>query len=124
MEDIGVGDVVLFYVLSTGGFICHRVTNIKLNDNEFLFQTKGDANEYPDPDLVSPQNFVGKTIFYLPHAGKVAYLTRFHETPITLMGRQISIALLIILAIAVTLVGTELKNMWEWIFRAEFKRHQ
>jgi len=126
MADIEVGDPILFREphLDKEARICHRVIDIKQVNNELFFQTQGDANEYADPDLVTPQNFIGKTIFYLPRVGNIAYLFRLHETPITLMGKKISVALLIILAIGLTVIGMEFKSMWEWTFRPHIKRRQ
>ena len=97
---------------------------IKEIDGLLLFQTKGDANEYPDADLVSSQYFIGKTIFYLPRVGNIAYLSHLHTTPVAFMGKKISVAFLIIAAIGLTVVGMELKNMWEWISSPHVKRRQ
>lgn len=126
MEDIKVGDPILFRELQIEGeaLICHRVIDIKEIDNELFFQTKGDANEYPDSDLVSSQNFVGKTIFYLPHVGNIAFQSHFHETPIAFLGKKVSIGQLIIAVIALIVVGMELENILEWAFRPHLKRRQ
>lgn len=125
-KDIKVGDPILFRqpLIEAEARICHRVIDIKEIDSELFFQTKGDANEYPDSDPVFAQNLIGKTIFYIPQVGNIAYLSRLHETPIALMGKKISLALLLIVVIGLTVVGTELKNMWEWIFRPHVKRHR
>lgn len=126
MEDVRIGDPILFRELTIGGEarIVHRVIDIKEIDSQLFFQTKGDASEYPDADLVSSQNFIGKTIFYVPRVGNIAYLSRLHETPVTLMGKQLSVALLLILAIGLTLIGAELKNMSEWILEPDAKRRR
>lgn len=126
LKDIEVGDAILFRepLIEEEARICHRVIDIKEIDGQLFFQTKGDANEHPDSDLVSSQNFIGKTIFYIPHVGHISYLSHLHETPITLMGRNISIAFLLISAVGLTVIGTELKNMWEWISRPHVKRRQ
>jgi len=125
-EDIEVGDTILFRepLIEEEARICHRVIDIKEIDSQLFFQTKGDANEYPDLDLVSPQNFIGKTIFYLPHVGNIAYLSGLHETAIVFMGKELSLALLIIVAIGMTVIGLELNNMWGWIFTPHLKRRQ
>lgn len=126
MEDIEVGDAILFRApyIEQEARIVHRVIDIKEIDEELFFQTKGDANEYADLDLVTPQNFIGKMIFYLPRVGNIAYLFRLHETPITLMGRELSVALLFILAIGLTVIGMELKNMWGWTSSPHLRRRQ
>jgi len=126
MEDIEVGDAILFREpnIEAEARICHRVIDIEEVDGELFFQTKGDANEYADSGLVSRQSLVGKTIFYIPNVGKIAYLSRLQETPIAFMGKNISVAMLIILAIGLTVVGAEFKNMWEWISRPHVKRRR
>lgn len=126
MEDIKIGDPILFREphIEEEARICHRVIDIKEIDSQLFFETKGDASEYPDLDLVSPQNFIGKTIFYIPGVGNIAYLSQLHRTPITVMGNNISLALLIILAVGLTVISMELNNMWEWTFRPHVKRRQ
>ena len=125
-KDVKVGDTILFREphIEKEARICHRVIDIKEIDGELLFQTKGDAAEYPDSDLVSSQNFVGKTIFYIPHIGNIAYVTHLHEAPITLMGKKVPVALLLVLAIGLFLIVTELKNILEWMFSPHLKRRQ
>jgi len=125
-RDIMIGDPILFRqpLIEEEPRICHRVIEIEQIDGELFFQTKGDANEYADLDLVTPQNFIGKTIFYIPYVGNIAYLSHLHETPLSLMGKEISVASLIISAIGLTLIGTELKNMWEWTSRPHIKRRE
>lgn len=124
LEEIKIGDPILFREPATGGSICHRVIDVKEIDSQLFFQTRGDANEHPDQDLVSPQNFIGKTIFYVPRVGNIAYLSRLHTTPVTFMGKKISVALLLIVAAGMTVIGTELKNIWEWVFQPDLKRRQ
>jgi len=126
MEEIRVGDPILFRDLNIEeeALICHRVIDIKEIDGEIFFQTKGDANEYPDSDLVSSQNFVGKTIFYIPQIGNIAYRIQLHKALITVMGKEISVAFLIILAIGLILIGTELRNIWGWISNPYLKRRE
>jgi len=124
LKDIKVGDAILFREPATGGFICHRVIDIEETHNELSFQTKGDANEYPDSDPVSSQNFIGKTISYIPNVGKIAYLSRLHETAIVFMGKRLSIAFLLIIVIGMIIVGLESNNIGEWIFTPHLKRRQ
>jgi len=126
MEDIKIGDPILFRepYIEQEARICHRVIDIKNIDSQLFFQTKGDAAEYADSDLVSSQNFIGKTIYYLPRVGNIAYLFHLHETAIVFMGKELSLGLLIIVAIGLTVIGTELKNIWGWIFTPHLKRRK
>jgi len=119
-KDVAVGDPILFKEKDAEAYICHRVIDIKEMNNEVFFQTKGDANEYPDPDLVSSQ--VSEVIFYVPHVGKVA--SYLNQTPIIFMGKELSVTILLVLALGLMAIGLELKNIWEWTFNRELKRHQ
>ena len=126
IEEIKVGDPILFREpsIEKEALICHRVIDIKEIDKELYFQTKGDANEYPDSELVSSQNFAGKTIFYIPQIGKIAYSTQLHKAPVTIMGKEVSIAFLIILALGLILIASELRNIWGWMSNPYAKRRQ
>jgi len=126
LKDIEVGDAILFREphIEEEARICHRVIDTKEIDSQLFFQTKGDANQYPDSDPVSSQNFIGKTISYIPNVGKIAYLSRLHETAIIFMGRKVSLAFLFIIVIGMIIVGLEANNIWEWIFTPHLKRRQ
>lgn len=126
VNDIKVGDVILFrqILIEEEARICHRVIDIEEIDGNLFFQTKGDANEYSDSDPVSSQNLIGKTILYIPNVGNISYLLHLHETPITLMGKNISVAFILISALGLTVISVELKNMWEWISKPHAKKRQ
>jgi len=124
VKGIAAGDIVLFKDLNVEAYVCHRVIDIKEIDGQLFFQTKGDANEYPDSDMVSSQNFIGKTIFYVPHIGNIAFHSHLHESPIVFMGKKISLAMLFIVVICLIVIGTELKNILEWILDPHSKRRQ
>ena len=51
-QDVSVGEIVLYKEQTTGELICHRVINITDTNTGLFFQTKGDNNQNPDPDLV------------------------------------------------------------------------
>ena len=122
--DVRIGDAVLFKEPVTGAFVCHRAIEIKQIDKEFFFQTKGEGNEYPDPDLVSAENLAGKAVLYIPQVGEIARLSRLHETLIVFMGMKLSLAMLLVVVMGLIIVGMEVRNIWEWTFRKERKRHQ
>ena len=127
MEEIKIGDPILFRELvveEEDVFTCHRVIEIREIDKELYFQTKGDANEYPDLDLVSSQNFAGKTRFYIPQIGEIAHRTQLHTTALTVMGKEISVAALIIVVICLILIGMVLRDIWGWMTNPYLKRRQ
>ncbi len=77
-EDIEVGDIITFHQATvTNGMASHRVIGISKN-SPIYFQTKGDANDRPDPTMVPGSNLVGKICLHIPMMG---YFTEFLKTP-------------------------------------------
>jgi len=79
-EDIKIGDVITFrYSGDDDPNKCytHRVSKIiKTQDGNIMFQTKGDANEDVDKNLVRSYNVIGKSIAVLPYMGYVGEFAR------------------------------------------------
>jgi len=68
-QNITVGDVITFTMGSNTEYVMtHRVA--KIVDGNFI--TKGDANNAVDPEPVSFDRLIGKTVFYLPGMSGVA----------------------------------------------------
>jgi signal peptidase len=65
-ENIKSGDVISFRV-SDDMLVTHRAE--KIMDNVII--TKGDANNAEDPDPVTKENYIGKTVFAIPHIGRL-----------------------------------------------------
>jgi len=77
-EEIVVGDIITFRPVSVGkNMITHRVISIG-QSSSLYFETKGDANDKPDPFTVPAQNLIGKICFHAPSWG---YFTEFLKTP-------------------------------------------
>lgn len=66
VQDIKVDDIIAFNVNNTQ--VTHRV--IAINEDN-TFTTKGDANKNEDFAPVKFEDYKGKTIFSIPHLGKV-----------------------------------------------------
>ena len=49
VDDVAVGDVIVFAAPTTGRMTVHRVVEIEQGENGPVFTTKGDANDGPDP---------------------------------------------------------------------------
>ena len=76
-ESVQVNDVIVFRpVDKRANLISHRVISIETVPS-LSFQTKGDANDSPDPFIVPAANLVGKTFFHLPLLG---YAVLFVQT--------------------------------------------
>ena len=65
-ENIKAGDVISFRV-SDDMLVTHRAE--KITDNIII--TKGDANNAEDPKPVTKENYIGKTVFAIPHIGRL-----------------------------------------------------
>ncbi len=72
-EDIEVGMVISFYDPAGNGtsVVTHRV--IDINQEELLFQTKGDANNVEDEMWVPAKNIISVYKFRIPFLGNVSY---------------------------------------------------
>lgn len=65
-EDVKPGDVISFRV-SNNMRVTHRAERI--TDKGII--TKGDENNSEDPEPVTKDNYIGKTVFAIPHFGAV-----------------------------------------------------
>jgi len=63
-SDIEIGDIIAFK-LSNHTMVTHRVTD-KTEDG---FITKGDNNNVEDAAMITENEYVGKTIYWIPKAG-------------------------------------------------------
>jgi len=86
LDNIQVGDIITF---DTGGElkVTHRVVNIVEIDGKPHFQTKGDANEEPDPRLVSSTGDVmRKVVLHVPYLGFAAHFMQGRWAFLALVG--------------------------------------
>ena len=107
-EDIEIGDIITFRQATvTNGMASHRVISISKN-SPIYFQTKGDANEDPDPYTVYPSYVEGVVKYHIPYLG---YFTDFAKT-------RLGLLLLLVLP-GVIIIGVELREIWITLSRAE-----
>lgn len=88
-ESIEAGDVIAFR-LDDDTFVTHRA--IKITEEGII--TKGDENDTADPDPVTEDNYIGKTVFSIPHLGGAVAVLK------TVKGKIIAGALLLLLIAA------------------------
>ena len=69
-SEIKVADVIT-YVLPSETPSTHRV--VRIDEENQLFYTKGDANETEDGEPVHFKNLIGTPVFKIPYLGYVAY---------------------------------------------------
>ncbi len=69
VEDIETGDIIVFNN-PADVTVTHRVIDISEEEGTRYFQTKGDANEDPDPDRFSISgDHASRVIYHLPYLG-------------------------------------------------------
>lgn len=112
VSEIAVGDIV---TLKTGdALVTHRVVEIlyKEGDPKPWFRTKGDANQEPDANLLSPTGSrAPRTVLYIPEVGKLTTVTQNKATFPFLVG----IPALILLAVCV-------REIWQGVKEEKGKR--
>lgn len=92
-ENIKQNDVIAFNT-KVGMKVTHRAINITQDGIE----TKGDANEHADGQLVTKNLFIGKTLFSVPKAG---YFIRYIQSPKGMIIFGIIILVIVLLDILV-----------------------
>jgi len=107
-EDIEVGDIIVFRPQEGATKVCHRVIDIGYIGKQPLFQTKGDANEDPNPYIVYPSYVASKVVFHIP---KFGYFADFVKTT---PGRIVTLVLP-----GVVIIGIELRNIWKTLSEME-----
>ncbi len=87
-----IGDIISYYSKLNNEVIVvtHRVFNIAGN----VYITKGDANYFPDKELVRPRLVIGRVYLVI---NKLGYLLEFSRTPLAVYFTIILPAFLIII---------------------------
>jgi signal peptidase len=73
-EDLAVGDVVSVQVGEQHAIFTHRITRLVDRDGDLWLQTKGDANEDPDPSIIPASSVIGRADVVLRYAGYAVQL--------------------------------------------------
>jgi len=68
ISELRVGDVVTWRA-ANGAYVTHRVLQVVEENGELFVQTKGDANDSPDPSAVPEDAIVGVVDSWVPLAG-------------------------------------------------------
>jgi signal peptidase len=89
-EAVEIGDIVT--VKYETRILTHRVFEKKFENGVYLFKTKGDANEDPDPSWWNASQIIGKTVFVIPLGylySPYGYTLSFLVPCALLVGKQI-----------------------------------
>ena len=77
-KTIKEGDIITFQS-SDQTLVTHRVISTKKEDGAIAFETKGDANNVKDEEVVTSEQLIGTYQFKIP---KLGYLIDFIKTPL------------------------------------------
>ena len=109
-----VGDIITFGKISkTQTPTTHRIFEIKENNGQKIFITKGDANNSPDMKEVLANEVKGKVLFSLPYIG---YAVDFAKKPLGFM--------LIIIIPAAAIISDEIRKIKAEVVRLREKNHE
>lgn len=82
-EYLNIGDVISVRLEEGRHLVTHRVQARQLIDEKWLFQTKGDANKFPDPQPFFVENVAGKVVLDVPWLG---YAIVYASSPLARSG--------------------------------------
>ncbi len=103
VENYKVGDIITF---RTGGEgtppTTHRIEDVRVEEGEMIYITKGDANPTEDMTETREENIMGKALFSVPYLG---HLVDFVKTPI-------GFGVLVIIP-ALLIIGDEVKKIFQ-----------
>lgn len=68
-SQLQIGDIITFE--QDGRIISHRILDITSTNSVIKFETKGDNNEIPDPDILDSGQVYGKVLFKIKRIGKI-----------------------------------------------------
>jgi signal peptidase len=100
-SDVERGDVITFRYDPRESTTTHRVIEVTREDGQRAFVTKGDANDGPDANVVTPEMIVGDLILVVPLYGHV----------ITFASSRLGTILLVVVPSLVFIV-TETRDLW------------
>jgi signal peptidase len=118
VSTLKVGDVISFMApeVSDNTAICHRIIAIQYQKGIEYFQTKGDANKSPDQFLTPVTNVKGREIFYVSYIGRLADVKKAGTTSVTLLGKNLPVAVVIVAAMGLLFIVLVSKDTLESIF--------
>jgi signal peptidase I len=119
-----IGDIVSFKVRDTTTPVCHRIVDINYLDGFTYYKTKGDANEEADPYLTLASDVTGRTLFSIPYAGSLLNARNTGATKVSVLGRSLPVAVIVVFAIGLLFIALVLKETLESVQHAERERQK
>lgn len=79
-KDYKIGEVITFLTNEKNKqSVTHRVYDMKIEEDQVIYITKGDANNAPDQRELRNKDIIGKVLFSVPFVG---YAVDFAKKPI------------------------------------------
>jgi signal peptidase I len=101
VDDITVGEVIVFAAPETGRMTVHRVTGIEQTGTGPVFTTKGDANQGPDPWRLEVEgDHLHQVRWSIPWVGQVLLVLSAPEARLALMA----VGLVLVLSFGMALI--------------------
>jgi signal peptidase I len=111
IDTLQVGDIISFKVPDATTPVCHRITDVQFVRGFKYFETKGDANEEPDEYLTLANDVNGRSVFYIPYAGSFLNMKNMGTTQVSIPGRKLPLAIIVVLAIGTLFIGLTFKDV-------------
>jgi signal peptidase len=102
VNDLQVGDVITYPSPGNHTTLTHRIVDMRQEDGEWAFQTKGDASPGPDPQEVILHGQVSRMVFDIPYLG---YVVDF--------AKSIQGVVLLLLVPAAGLMAMQAHKIWK-----------
>lgn len=75
-EEVGVGDIIAFEGSRESSPVLHRVVEVRVENGERVFVTRGDANHVPDPRPVRLEREGDRVVYHVPLVGFLIHFGR------------------------------------------------
>lgn len=75
-DQVKVGDIIAFERSPLSSPVLHRVVDIRLEEGERLFVTKGDSNAHADPRPVRLEGDGDRVVYHVPLVGFLIHFAR------------------------------------------------
>jgi signal peptidase I len=108
-----VGDPISFKIPNVNTPICHRIIAIQQVKGQEYLQTKGDANEEADQNLVPVTSVSGKVLLHIPYVGRLLDIKTLGSNKINVLGKQLPVATLLVLVMGLLFIGLIFKETLE-----------
>jgi signal peptidase I len=113
IQMLKVGDSISFKLPGVKTPVCHRIIEIQTRYGQEYFQTKGDANNAPDLNLVPSDAVNGRVLLHIPYVGRLLDIKNLGTGKIDVLGKSLPTATLVVLGMGILFIGLVFKDTLE-----------